>query len=49
MLCDSTCVGADISAADVKHMIWKYQDAGVIFIFNYVNFIVFVHVSKTEL
>ena len=36
MLCDITCVGADISAADVKHMIPKFQNAGVIFIFSYV-------------
>ena len=28
--------GADISAADVKHMIWKFRNAGVIFIFSYV-------------
>ena len=35
-----TCVleflGDDISAADVKQMIWKFQNAGVIFIYSYV-------------
>ena len=35
MLCDITCflefVGDDIYAADVKHMIWNFQNAGVIF------------------
>ena len=40
MLCDITCtlefVGNDISAADVKHMIWKFQNAGVILISSYV-------------
>ena len=40
MLCDSSCVlefvGDDISGADVKHMIWKFQNAGDIFIFSYV-------------
>ena len=34
MLCDITCVlefvGDDVSAADVKHMIWRFQNAGVI-------------------
>ena len=39
-LCDRTCVlefvDDDISAAAVKHMIWKFQNAGVIFIFGYV-------------
>ena len=40
VLCDITwvlkIVSDDISAADVKHMIWKFQNAGVIFIFSYV-------------
>ena len=40
LLCDITCVlefvGDDISAADVKHMIWKFQNAGVTIIFSYV-------------
>ena len=40
VLCDITCVlefvGDDISAADVKNTIWKFQNAGVIFIFSYV-------------
>ena len=34
--CDITCVSADISAADVKYMIWKFQNVGVIFLFSYV-------------
>ena len=29
-------VGDDISTADVKHIIWKFQNASVIFIFSYV-------------
>ena len=40
VLCDITCVlefvGDDISAADLKHIIRKFQNAGVIFIFSYV-------------
>ena len=40
VLYDITCVlefvGDDISTADVKHMIWKFQNASVIFIFSYV-------------
>ena len=40
VLRDITCVlefvGDDISAADVKHMIWKFQNAGAIFIFSHV-------------
>ena len=40
VLCDITCVlefvGDGISVADVKHVIWKFQNTGVIFIFCYV-------------
>ena len=35
MLRGITCVGADISAADAKHMIWKLHHTGVIYIFSY--------------